>query len=489
LKCEAAGKARERERETNERGSSRRDMSTNFEVGCAVLVTRNFACTEKAEHHLKGDIGKIVGFNKDGDPEIFFDSWNMTFIFGGTVFNDLKVISGEEASRLRKNSFRVGCAVLVTDNFLHHTTRGAKVYKEHHLKGDIGKIVGFDEDGAPEIFFDSWNKTFSFGRTVFTDLKVISGEEASRLRKNSFHAGCAVLVTDTIIRDKEKHFKGEIGKIVGFDKHGDPKIYFDSCNKTLDLCRVVLKKLKVISAEEASETERAREAGGGGGKSKEKGKGPDRSKDIGRRDPAFDKSVFVRSKDGKRFEFTGEVGFVHGKQKLTPTTPYFEVTINANRADGVGIGLSKDSFFAGSMVGWESESIGFHSNNGHMYYQSRSGLSFGPTSGAHDTIGCGIIFDASDKPQTIFFTRNKRTVGRFPLRSKDYDMLFPAVTSASPAVVTVNLATPPAISMACVLNTFCFEARYNESSKKFKPVSIKGPKNIKGETPVIFNGL
>jgi serine/threonine protein kinase len=228
--------------------------------------------------------------------------------------------------------------------------------------------------------------------------------------------------------------------------------------------------------------------------------GPDRStKDIGRRDPAFDKFGFVRNKDGGRFEFTGEmkgreealweVGFVHGKQKLTPTNPYFEVTIIVNRADGVGIGLSEDSFFAGSMVGWESESIGFHSNNGHMYYQSRSGLSFGPTSCAGDTIGCGIIFDASGKPQTIFFTRNRSTVGIFPLRSRDYDMVFPVVTSASPAVVTVNLsAMLPAISMACVLNTFLFEAKYNDSSNKFKPVSIKGPKNSKGETPVIFNG-
>jgi hypothetical protein len=145
------------------------------------------------------------------------------------------------------------------------------------------------------------------------------------------------------------------------------------------------------------------------------------------------------------------------------------------------------------MVGWPSasESIGVHSNDGCLYYEYKGGKSipFGPTSCAGDTIGCGIIFDASGKPKTIFFTRNRSTVGIFPLRSRDYDMVFPVVTSASPAVVTVNLsAMPPAISMECVLNTFVFEVKYNDSSNKFKPVSIKGPKNSKGETPVIFNG-
>ena len=139
------------------------------------------------------------------------------------------------------------------------------------------------------------------------------------------------------------------------------------------------------------------------------------------------------------------------------------MTINVNRAVGVGIGLSEDSFFVGSMVGWESESIGFHSENGHMYYLSRSGLSFGPTSCQK-------------------YCRN------ISLRSGDYDMVFPIVTSASPAVVTVNLSSmSPVISMTCILNTFEFETKYNESSNKFKPVSIKGPKNSKGETPVIFN--
>jgi hypothetical protein len=113
---------------------------------------------------------------------------------------------------------------------------------------------------------------------------------------------------------------------------------------------------------------------------------------------------------------------------------------------------------------------------------------FGPTSKAGDTIGCEILFDASDEPATIFFTRNKSLVGRVSFPSHNSGMLFPVVSSASPAVVTVNLSSmSPVISMTCILNTFEFETKYNESSNKFKPVSIKGPKNSKGETPVIFN--
>jgi len=42
--------------------------------------------------------------------------------------------------------------------------------------------------------------------------------------------------------------------------------------------------------------------------------------------------------------------------------------------------------------------------------------------------------------------------------------------------------------MACILKTFEFEAKYNDSSKQYKAVIIKGPPNVKGETPVNFKG-
>ena len=73
-------------------------MSTNFHVGCTVLVTEDIG----EGQHVTGDLGKIVDFDKDGDPEIFFDAWNKTFKKYRVVLKKMKVISGAEASRLRE---------------------------------------------------------------------------------------------------------------------------------------------------------------------------------------------------------------------------------------------------------------------------------------------------------------------------------------------------------------------------------------------------
>ena len=123
--------------------------------------------------HVTGDLGKIVDFDKDGDPEIFFDAWNKTFNKYRVVLKKMKVISGAEASRLRKNSFHVGCAVVLTED----TTDGK------HMKGNTGKIVGFDEDGDPEIFFDAWNKTFKKYRVILKKLRAVTMMEEEEKRK------------------------------------------------------------------------------------------------------------------------------------------------------------------------------------------------------------------------------------------------------------------------------------------------------------------
>ena len=179
-------------------------------------------------------------------------------------------------------------------------------------------------------------------------------------------------------------------------------------------------------------------------------------------DDSFYKLGFASScgKVGGKFRFTGNVdksqdrhrweyGFVHGEQELTPSRHYFEVKIVADTPSGVCIGLTGSSFSAGSMVGWchpwIPTSIGFHSDNGKLYggpNKGKKGAEFGPTSSKGDSIGCGINFDVDGKPKTVFFTRNKKKVGWCEWQSED--LLFPVVTSASPAEVQVNLtATLP----------------------------------------------
>ena len=193
--------------------------------------------------------------------------------------------------------------------------------------------------------------------------------------------------------------------------------------------------------------------------------GADRStQDIGEADPAFDKFGFVRNKGAGKFEFSGaanrhterglwEHGFVHGAQQLTPSKPYFELTIVKACEDGIGIGLAGELFFAGGMVGWDEgwdNSMGLHSGDGKLYYKADGkGVSLADPASEGDTLGCGVLFE-SGKPKAVYFCRNRNVVGRFPLRSEDADTLFPVVTAASPAVVQVNLAAPaPAVAMAC----------------------------------------
>jgi len=200
-----------------------------------------------------------------------------------------------------------------------------------------------------------------------------------------------------------------------------------------------IRSINMMTTKTQSEVPRPWQKGGGGG---------------GGGGAAFRVSL-ARSDVRGTFRFTGNVdksqdrdsweyGFVQAVQMLTPSRPYFEVKIVADARE-VGIGLAGSSFSAGGMVGWSQfKSIGFHSDNGKLYGGPNKGtnLVFSSTSSKGDSIGCGINFDIAGQPETVFFTRNTKEVGRCEWRSKD--LLFPVVTSASPAVVQVNLtATLP----------------------------------------------
>jgi serine/threonine protein kinase len=82
------------------------------------------------------------------------------------------------------------------------------------------------------------------------------------------------------------------------------------------------------------------------------------------------------------------------------------------------------------MVGWDDDSIGFHSDDGNFFYKvakEKEAVSLGPPSTDCDTLGCGVLFE-SDKPNAVYFCRNKIVIGRFPLRSEDSETLFLAVS-------------------------------------------------------------
>lgn len=59
----------------------------------------------------------------------------------------------------------------------------------------------------------------------------------------------------------------------------------------------------------------------------------------------------------------------------------------------VAVGLARRGFpLSGVMPGWDSFSVGYHSDDGHVFNGSGIGRHFGPTFGRGDVVGCGIVY-------------------------------------------------------------------------------------------------
>lgn len=61
------------------------------------------------------------------------------------------------------------------------------------------------------------------------------------------------------------------------------------------------------------------------------------------------------------------------------------------------------------LPGWETDSYGYHGDDGHVYAGHQSGKTYGPSFSAGDTIGCGVNF----KTGNAFFTKNGINLGMF----------------------------------------------------------------------------
>ncbi|KAK2756090.1 Ran-binding protein 9 [Arachnomyces sp. PD_36] len=84
---------------------------------------------------------------------------------------------------------------------------------------------------------------------------------------------------------------------------------------------------------------------------------------------------------------------------------YFEVTILTKPKEGmIGVGFSSNKASLGRLPGWESESWGYHGDDGKSFFgESPSpGKPYGPTFTTNDTVGCGVNFATG----CAFFTRN-----------------------------------------------------------------------------------
>jgi hypothetical protein len=92
--------------------------------------------------------------------------------------------------------------------------------------------------------------------------------------------------------------------------------------------------------------------------------------------------------------------------------------------------------------GWESNSCGYHGDDGYLYRGQGKGEPFGPKFTSGDTIGAGINYLS----QEFFFTKNGSLVGAFPKDIKG--PLYPTVAVHSQGEeLTVNFGKEP----------FCFD--------------------------------
>lgn len=120
---------------------------------------------------------------------------------------------------------------------------------------------------------------------------------------------------------------------------------------------------------------------------------------------------------------------------------YYEVDILSKGQKGhISIGFAARDVKLSRLPGWESNSWGYHGDDGYSFAAEKSGTPFGPTFGTGDIIGCGIDFTT----HKAFFTKNGTLIGSvFDNVGKDVE-LFPSVgLRHSGEAIRVNFGHEP----------------------------------------------
>ncbi|KAJ6859075.1 ran-binding protein M [Populus alba x Populus x berolinensis] len=87
---------------------------------------------------------------------------------------------------------------------------------------------------------------------------------------------------------------------------------------------------------------------------------------------------------------------------------YFEIFVkNAGAKGQIAIGFTNQGFKMRRQPGWETNSCGYHGDDGNLYNGHGKGETFGPTFTTNDTVGAGINYAS----QEFFFTKNGAVVG------------------------------------------------------------------------------
>ena len=100
-----------------------------------------------------------------------------------------------------------------------------------------------------------------------------------------------------------------------------------------------------------------------------------------------------------------------------------------------GVGLGCFTYSLDRMPGWESNGLGYHSDDGKLYMRdklrfsgSSYGLKYGPICAVGDRMGCGVEFEGAARDSVnVFFTVNGNVVGNLIHFKIPNDGLYPLI--------------------------------------------------------------
>ena len=137
--------------------------------------------------------------------------------------------------------------------------------------------------------------------------------------------------------------------------------------------------------------------------------------------------------DGALFDYVGtQSGVVKILEPMNSIHNYFEFEIKSAGAHcSMGIGVGDIDYPLGAMPGWEKYGVGYHADDGHLYYQHGYGKPFGSKCKTGDVMGCGVIFNQDSENVEIFFTKNGEQVGHLVSFKKPQSGLYAIIAMGS----------------------------------------------------------
>ncbi|GLD91586.1 hypothetical protein PINS_up000119 [Pythium insidiosum] len=135
---------------------------------------------------------------------------------------------------------------------------------------------------------------------------------------------------------------------------------------------------------------------------------------------------------------------------------YFEISVSKREGQGTvllrhgasdmtSIGLAMRSFrLVEKQPGWDSRSIGYHGDDGHLFSRTAQGQPFSVPFGAGDTVGCGIRRDLEAQRTFVYFTNNGDLIpgGDMQIECSHTDW-FPVVGLDSLDAIHMNFGQEP----------------------------------------------